>query len=163
LNPRFNRTVGGNVTFDVNYRYSKIQFEGAGTSLTANTLQENFHSRLAPIAAATDMFRGYILYLNGAPIAHVFGMLCDGVFYSLKLSYSEDYRKYSPGIVTTALVIQKLILERVKFWDFAGPTEDYKRRWTGKSYSLRTLTFFSQSPRGKFLKLRRKIRGLISS
>lgn len=137
--------------------------EGAGTSLTANKLQEDFHSRLAPVTAADNLFRGYILYLNGAPIAHVFGILCDGVFYSLKLSYSEGYRKYSPGIVITSLVIQKLILEGVKFWDFAGPTEDYKRRWTGKSYSLKTLTFFSQSPRGQFLKMRRKIKRLISS
>lgn len=137
--------------------------EAAGTSLTANKKQEDFHSELASIAAATGIFKGYILYLNGAPIAHVFGVLSDGVFYSLKLSYSEEYRKYSSGIVITSLVIQKLILEHVKFWDFSGPTEDYKRRWTSNAYSLRTLTFFSKNSRGQFLKMKRKIKGLISS
>lgn len=137
--------------------------ESAGSSLTTNERQEEFHTRLASLAAKQEILRAYILYLDGSPIAHVFGVLCDGVFYSLKLSYSEEYRKYSPGTVVTALVIQELISDQVSFWDFAGPTEEYKRRWTSKSYNLRSYTVFNRSLRGQLLVARRKIKDLIDS
>ena len=80
----------------------------------------------------TGIFRGYVLYLDDLPIAHVYGVLLGWIFYSLKLSYSEEYRKYSPGIVVTALALQGLIAEGVKFWDFSGPTEDYKIKMDGQ-------------------------------
>lgn len=137
--------------------------ESAGTSLTTNKRQAEFHSRLAPIAASNGIFRGYILYLDGSPIAHVYGLLSDNVFYSLKLSYSEQFRKYSPGIVVTARAIQDLILTGVEYWDFSGPTEEYKRRWTNDAYCLKTYTFFSHNTRGRLLKVRRKIRDFLSS
>ena len=137
--------------------------EAAGTSITTNPLQETFHSRLAPIAASNRIFRGYVLYLDDLPISHVYGLMCGDVFYSLKLSHCEQHRKYSPGIVMIALAIQDLISDGVKFWDFSGPTEEYKRRWTKDAYCLRTYTVFSRTIRGRLLRLRSKIKDLLAS
>ena len=138
--------------------------EDAGTSITTNSFQEVFHSRLAPTVASDRIFRGYVLYLDGSPIAHVYGLLCGNVFYSLKLSYSEQIRKYSPGTVMTALAIQDLISDGVKFWDFSGPMEAYKKRWTKDAYCLRTYTVFGRNVHGAGCsRLRRKIRRIFSS
>jgi CelD/BcsL family acetyltransferase involved in cellulose biosynthesis len=137
--------------------------EAAGTSITKNAHQEDFHSRLAHATASTGIFRGYVLYLDDSPIAHVYGVLLGGIFYSLKLSYSEEYRKYAPGIVVTALALQDLIAEGVKFWDFSGLSEDYKRRWTGKEYCLRMYKFFGKGVRGRLLAVREILRRILPS
>lgn len=135
--------------------------EAAGTSLTTNRKQQLFHAQLAHGAASRGVLRGYVLYVGGEAVAHIFGVLTDGVFYSLKLSFSEKYRKYSPGIVITSLVLQALINEGVRYWDFAGPTEDYKKRWTDKSYRLKTLVFFSKRLKGRVLAMKKRMKGLV--
>jgi len=137
--------------------------EEAGTSLTKNKIQEVFHEQLAPIAADSGLFRSYVLYLNCTPVAHVYGLLCHGVFYSLKLSYIEQYRKVAPGIVLTALVLQDLIADGVKCWDWSGPSEEYKRRWSKDVYCLRTYKFFGNSWKGQLLRFRTRVKEYLPS
>lgn len=132
--------------------------EIAKTSLTKNPLQETFHSKLAPIAAENRMLRSYVLTLNGSPIAHIYGLLRDRIFYCLKLSFSEAFRKYSPGIVITALAMKDLITSSTLFWDFVGPVEDYKMRWTSDTYTLRSYIFFNSGVKGRLLYGRHLVR-----
>ena len=123
---------------------------------------ENFdlvnHSELAPIAAASDIFRGYILYLDKAPIAHIYGLYDQGAFYCLKLSYVETLKKFGPGIAITAMAIKDLIDNSARLWDFVGPTEGYKRRWAKESYTIRKYVFFSRTLQGRMLNLGRRLR-----
>ena len=136
--------------------------EETGTSITQNPEQERFYSKLAPVAAATGLFRAYILYLDGAAIAHIYGLYCDDTFYCLKLSFVEAYKKCSPGIIITAMAIKDLINESAKLWDFVGPTEEYKKRWAKETYGIRTYVFFSRTLKGRALFFRRMLQNFLS-
>lgn len=133
----------------------------AGTSITQNPEQLKLHSELAPIAAAGDIFRGYILYLDETPIAHIYGLYDQGTFYCLKLSYVEALKKFGPGIAITAMAIKDLIDNSARLWDFVGPTEGYKRRWAKESYTIRKYVFFSRTLRGRMLNMCRRLRSFI--
>ena len=128
----------------------------AGTSITRNPEQLKL-----PIAAASGIFRGYILYLDETPIAHIYGLYDQGTFYCLKLSYVEALKKLAPGITITAMAIKDLIDNSARLWDFVGPTEDYKRRWAKESYTIRKYVFFSRTLRGRMLNMRRRLRSFI--
>lgn len=132
----------------------------AGTSITRNPEQLKFHTELAPVAAAADIFRGYVLYLDETPIAHIFGLYDQGTFYCLKLSYVEALKKFAPGITITAMAIKDLVDNSAKLWDFVGPTEGYKRRWAKESYVVRKYVFFSRTLRGRLLNIRRRLRSV---
>ena len=135
--------------------------EKAGTSLTTNDIQKTFHVLLAPKAIASGIFRGYVLKLDSIPIAYVYGLYSNHVFHSLKLSFSEQFRLYAPGTVITKKAVQDLIEIGASVWDFAGPSEPYKLRWTKDEYCLRSYTVMSSSWRGRLLGARRRSNKLV--
>jgi CelD/BcsL family acetyltransferase involved in cellulose biosynthesis len=127
--------------------------ERAGTSLTQQPAQERFHERLAPVAAKLNLFRGYILLLNGEPLAHIYGLQNGSVFCDLKESFDNAYGRFSPGSVLKALVMQKLIREGIRCWDFVGRAEFHKLRWTDRTYRQRQYVIYA-GRKGSILKWR---------
>jgi CelD/BcsL family acetyltransferase involved in cellulose biosynthesis len=128
--------------------------EDRRTSITSNPTQSEFHKKLAFLAATDRLLRGYVLFLNGQPIAHIFGLRVGQTFFDLKESYNEAYGENSPGAVLKAHAIQDLISENVRFWDFVGPAEFHKLRWTSLTYVQRTYSVFSRRAKGRSLQFR---------
>lgn len=128
--------------------------ESAGTSLTKNPRQQTFHERMAPICAQQRILRGYIMFMDDEPIAHIIGLYAHSIFYCLKSSFVESYRKFSPGVILKALVLQELIPERARYWDFVGPAEDHKMQWTSDRYTLNKYAIYSNGLLGRFLSMR---------
>jgi CelD/BcsL family acetyltransferase involved in cellulose biosynthesis len=121
--------------------------ESAGTSLTANRLQEAFHTDLLKNAVAAGWFSGHLLLLNGEPIAYVYGLLHNGIFSDLKESYKSRFREMSPGHVLKSYVFQSLYSHRARIYDFMGACEDYKMKWTDKTYTRSTHLLYNRTPR----------------
>ena len=131
--------------------------ETAGTSITSNDYQEEFYRQFTPLAAKNGYFSGHILELNDEPIAYVYGFNFNGIFYDLKESYKQQYRNLSPGHVLKKFVFQTLYDLNVKIYDFMGVCEDYKMRWTDKTYSNSTYILYNSTIKGKMLSIRSKI------
>ncbi len=71
----------------------------------------------------------WVLDLNGKPAAMEFAFRIDGVFYPLWVALDTDYRDYSPGAVLKALIIERLIADGVRVYEFMQGGEPYKARW----------------------------------
>jgi len=121
--------------------------EAAGTSLTANRLQEAFHTDLLKSAAQNGWLSGHLLLLDGEPVAYVHGLLYNGIFLDLKESYKSRYREMSPGHVLKAFAFESLYAHRARIYDFMGACEDYKMKWTDKTYSRVTYLLYSRTAR----------------
>jgi CelD/BcsL family acetyltransferase involved in cellulose biosynthesis len=122
--------------------------EAAGTSLTANRLQENFHTGFLESALQNGWLCGHLLLLDDEPIAYIHGVLYNGIFYDLKESYKSRYREMSPGHVLKAFAFDSLYVHNTRLYDFMGVCEEYKMKWTDKTYSRNTYLLYNRTARG---------------
>jgi len=121
--------------------------ESTGTSLTASHLQESFHTDLLEVVAGNGWFWGHLLELNGEPVAYVNGLKFNNVFCDLKESYKSKYKELSPGHVLKTFVMERMYASKVNFYDYMGLCEDYKMRWTDKTYSQSTYILYNKTLR----------------
>jgi len=120
----------------------------AGTSIASNLVHDAFHRNLALRAAADGGFSGHLLLLNGEPIAYIMGLLHEGVFLDLKESYRSSFREMSPGHVLKSFAFARLYERDTQLYDFMGKCEEYKLKWTDKTYCRNTYLVFNNSLRG---------------
>ncbi len=132
--------------------------EEAGSSLTANPLQESFHGRLLRAAADQGWFSGHVLEFRGEPVAYVYGLLYGNVFYDLKESYKSTYRDFGPGHVLKLSLMEQLFTRRVAFYDYMGLCEEYKLRWTDKTYSRSTFLLYNRTLAARAARLAGRIK-----
>ncbi|HKT48026.1 MAG TPA: GNAT family N-acetyltransferase [Candidatus Acidoferrales bacterium] len=121
--------------------------ETAGSSLTANPVQERFHTEFLKSAVDTGWLSGHLLLLDGEPVAYVHGLLHNGIFSDLKESYKSRFREMSPGHVLKSFVFESLYAANARIYDFMGLCEEYKMKWTDKTYSRTTYLLYNRTPR----------------
>ena len=122
--------------------------ESAGSSVTANAYQESFYREFFPAAASSGWFCGHLLELNGEPIAYICGLRYKNIFCDLKESYKHQYTEFSPGHVLKMFAFERLYAQEVSHYDFMGACEDYKMRWTDKTYTRSSYVMYRDSLRG---------------
>jgi len=125
----------------------------AGTSIASNSVHHAFHQNLALRAAAAGRFSGHLLLLNGEPIAYIMGLLHNGVFLDLKESYRVSFREMSPGHVLKYFAFARLYEQGTRLYDFMGKCEEYKLKWTDRTYSRVTYGVISNTLRGRAVQL----------
>jgi len=121
----------------------------AGSAIASNPVHEAFHSTIALRAAENGWFSGHVLYLDGKPIAYIFGLLHNGVFLDLKESYRAPLREMSPGHVLKFFAFPTLYQRGTRWYDFMGTCEEYKMKWTDKIYTRVTYLLFNNTLRGR--------------
>jgi len=132
--------------------------EEAGTSLTANTLQENFHARFMHAAAARGWFSGHLLEFRGEPVSYVWGLLYGNIFYDFKESYKSTYRDLGPGHVLKLSLMEKLFDKGVAFYDYMGLCEEYKLRWTDRTYERSTFLLYNKTLKARAAQLAGRVK-----
>ncbi|MCB2223842.1 MAG: GNAT family N-acetyltransferase [Actinobacteria bacterium] len=100
----------------------------AGTSMCSEPGACDFYTRLAADCAAAGSLRLEMLYLDGRPAAHLFGVVHRGVYYAVKTSYDEAFRAWSPGVVLFRRVIERAFGEGLATFDFLGDEAPWKVR-----------------------------------
>jgi hypothetical protein len=137
---------------DLDYFYDSVRQierqswkEKAGTSLTANEVQDRFHARIMHAAADRGWMSGHLLELNGEPIAYQFGLIYNGVFYDLKGSFKDQFREIGAGRVMYRLLIEELFRRKVAIFDFQGVCHDFKMRLTDKTYRTSTYLLYNDT------------------
>jgi len=132
--------------------------EREGTSITGNPHQRQVYERLAEVATSKGWFSGHLLRLNGEPIAYIYALLADGVFYHLKSSFKAQYREFSPGNLLTRYALERLHEYGARFYDFKGDCEAYKMRWTEGTYICRTYAIYNRTPGGQLTRFAGSLR-----
>jgi hypothetical protein len=86
--------------------------------------------------------RMYVLWLNDAPAAVMYGFFYNRQFYFYQHGFDDRYGRYSVGLVLMALTIRAAIDEGAQAFDLLWGTEPYKRLWTRETRTLRQIHLF---------------------
>ncbi len=98
----------------------------ANVSLNREPRLTRLHSNFAFAAASSGLLRLYVLYLDGKPLAYIFGVVFRNEYYAFKTAYDSSYRTLSPGIVLFDRMFRDAFDQRLDVVDL-GPGSDM--RW----------------------------------
>lgn len=135
--------------------------ETAGTSISSDKYQESFHREFTAIAAKNGWFSGHLIQLDGEPVAYISGLIYNGFFYDLKESFKSKYGPLSPGHVLKRFAFERLIEQHVHTYDIMGLCEDYKMRWTDKTYAISTYVLYNHTVTANFVKIRSQLASIL--
>ena len=106
-------------------------WKGAGgTAIASNPVLTSFYTMWAQTAAELGWARLAFLRTAGARVAFEYDLQYAARWYSMKAGYDPDFRQYSPGQLLTREVLKHCFENGADEYDFLGPTEEYKARWT---------------------------------
>jgi CelD/BcsL family acetyltransferase involved in cellulose biosynthesis len=114
----------------------------AGTAILHEPGAERLYREFAHAAAARGWLRVYLLDVGGEPVAGDLGIALGGVGFLLKTGFDEARGRLSPGLVLRGEVLRASIEEGLRGYDFLGPDDEYKLRWTSTVRPRVTLRAF---------------------
>ncbi len=103
-----------------------------------------------------------VLYIDGRPAAAQLWFVVEGRASIFRLAYDEAWKRYSPGSILTAWLMQHVIdVDRVDEIDFLTGNEPYKQDWMSERRQRWRLLFTRpQKPQGDSVLLRVNPKGL---
>lgn len=111
--------------------------EAAGTSFLSDKGAGPFYEGLAYRAAERGWLRLYLLYVDGNPVAHLYGIVYKNEYLALKTSYDESAKSLSPGAALMAYALRDAFAQGYDAFDFLGVESRWKaelanetRRWS---------------------------------
>jgi CelD/BcsL family acetyltransferase involved in cellulose biosynthesis len=96
----------------------------------------SFHEELSRLALERGWLRLYVLRLDGAPAAALYGFVYQRVFYFYQSGFDPLYGKHSVGLVAMGLAIRNAVAEGVSEYDLLHGSEEYKYRWARQTRDL---------------------------
>ncbi len=120
--------------------------EHLGTAFTSEERLADFYANLAHRCARRGWLRLHLLYLDGAPIAHIYGIVFRGVYYAIKTSYRSDHARHSPGTVLFGLALDDAFAQGYARLELLGDGERWKQEMATGSEPQVHLCMF---PRGR--------------
>lgn len=135
----------------------------AGTAITVQPQQLAFYRALFPRALQSGLMLGLVLYLDGRPIAHNFGLLRGQVFSCLKHSNVSEHDKLSPSYLVAAELFDRLRALGIQTFDYMGLAEPHKLRWSAENgfYHRECFTVYNANWRGRGLAAARRLKALL--
>jgi CelD/BcsL family acetyltransferase involved in cellulose biosynthesis len=129
-------------------RYHGRRFDARGTTFATAPLRA-FHDELTKRALDRGWLRMYVLRLDGAPAAVMYGFFYDGTFYFYQHGFDDQYQQHSIGLVLMALTIRAAIDEGAAEFDMLWGVEPYKFLWARDRRELRNIHLFPASLAGR--------------
>jgi CelD/BcsL family acetyltransferase involved in cellulose biosynthesis len=118
----------------------------AGSSLTSHPSIARMYSTTYRELARLRLLRIYLLKVGGRAIAVDLGYLVNGVYSSQKVSYLEDYAKFSPGQLLNARLFERFHQTgEVKFIDCVGEVSAATAKWGTETYRSGQVTLSTPS------------------
>ncbi len=122
-----------------------------GTSINRVKKQEKFYKLLCENTSENGWLHLVFLYLNNEPIAYNMGLVANDIYYYLKTSYVNEYRKVSPSTVLRARLIEDLIAQGVRFFDFPGEPYEWEKQWADSLRWHKGMILYNRSFKAKAL------------
>jgi len=104
-----------------------------------------FHRDVARKCAERGWLKLYILWFNDIPVAFIYGYFYAGVFWYYQTGFDQAHTDDGPGSIILQLVIESVINEGGKEFDFLRGEEDYKYHFTKNERRTRTVKAFRKS------------------
>jgi CelD/BcsL family acetyltransferase involved in cellulose biosynthesis len=141
---RFERVTGDGDRRDALERlthYHERRFDSRGTAFRTASLCA-FHDETTRRFLERGWLRMFVLRVNGAPAAVMYGFLYNRTFYFYQHGFDDSYQQYSIGLVLMALSIRTAIEEGAAEFDMLWGTEPYKFLWARQTRELHNLHLF---------------------
>ncbi len=137
--------------------------EKAGTSITTNQKQEDFYNNFTRLAASNGWLMGFVIFHGKNPMAYSYGLFFNGVFESLKSSFSDDFKQYGPGNIIKYEITRYLCAHGIKYYDLLGVKDSMKMKWTSKTYTQKHYTIFNKNIKGRAIYSAIKVKKFINN
>ena len=123
------------------FEYHEHRFDEGGTAFSTEQLRA-FHDDLTRRALDRGWLRMFVLRVDGAAVAVMYGFLYDGTFSFYQHGFDERFQQHSIGLVLMALSIRAAIDEGAGEFDMLWGTEPYKFLWARHTRELHNLLLF---------------------
>ena len=120
---------------------------GGSTALDAANLVA-FHEEFSRLALERGWLRLFVMYLEGDPVAALYGFRYRGTFYFYQTGFDPAHAREGVGQATVGLTIQHAIEEGCTEYDMLHGDEPYKFDWAGKVRELVRLQLYPGSAHG---------------
>jgi CelD/BcsL family acetyltransferase involved in cellulose biosynthesis len=101
-----------------------------GTAIVQRPETRAFYAAVARWAADRGWLRLAFLRLDRRPLAFLFGLEADAVFYSLKSGFDPEFRRYGPGALLRYQLLARAFSEGLRRYEFLGDADAVKLEWT---------------------------------
>jgi CelD/BcsL family acetyltransferase involved in cellulose biosynthesis len=116
----------------------------AGTSFLDAPSAERFYRTLFARTAAENWARIYLMYVDGNPVAHLFGLVFRQRYYALNSSFDSSLASYSPGSVLILRSIEDACARKFEIFDFMGSEYRWKNEMATEMREHLKVCVFSQ-------------------
>jgi CelD/BcsL family acetyltransferase involved in cellulose biosynthesis len=108
----------------------------------------SFHEEFTRLALARGWLRLYLLKLDGAPAAALYGLRYGETFHFYQSGFDPRYARYGVGVATMALSIEAALAEGTRRYDMLHGTEEYKFHWANTVRPLVRYELYPPTARG---------------
>lgn len=121
------------------------------SAIASNAQSTGFYSSVVEFLKGRGQLRLYSLCLDSKPISMHLGLLMDGVYYSPKVAYDEEFSYFSPGHLLVHHIIQDLAANGVHTFEFLGPRTFWKMVWAPECIEHNNWYIFRPNFKGRCL------------
>jgi len=122
-------------------QYHARRFDADGTAFRTAALCA-FHDEATRRFLARGWLRMFILRLDGAAAAVMYGLFYNRTFYFYQHGFDQRYQQHSIGLALMAMSIRAAIDEGAVEFDMLWGAEPYKFLWARKTRELRNIHLF---------------------
>jgi CelD/BcsL family acetyltransferase involved in cellulose biosynthesis len=128
--------------------YHQSRFDARGTAF-ATAATRAFHDEVTKRALDRGWLRMFVLRLNDAPAAVMYGFFDHRTFSFFQHGFDEAYQQHSIGLVLMAMSIRAAIDEGAAEFDMLWGVEPYKFLWARDRRELRNVHLFPPTVAGR--------------
>jgi CelD/BcsL family acetyltransferase involved in cellulose biosynthesis len=132
----------------VGFHEQRFRARGGSTAFRTPALRA-FHEAATRSALARGWLRMYVLRLNDAPAAVMYGLSYDGRFAFYQHGFDDRYERLSIGLVLMAHTIRAALDEGTHTFDMLWGTEPYKWLWAREASELQQIHLFPNHVGGR--------------
>ncbi len=103
---------------------------GRGISIASQAESIKFFESFTPIAGDRKWLMGWLLKVDGRPVAMEYDLAALGRVYALRCDYDEAFKQHSPGSYLEYRMMEKLFSDGYTEYSSGPGLNDYKLHWT---------------------------------
>jgi CelD/BcsL family acetyltransferase involved in cellulose biosynthesis len=107
-----------------------------------------FHHDVSALALSRGWLRLYVLWVDDAPAAALYGFAYGGRFHFYQAGFDVGLSRLSVGLVTMGLAIREAFAEGLGEYDFLHGDEPYKFLWARETRDIERLELYPPQLRG---------------
>lgn len=118
------------------------------TAMQIDARLGEFYRRYAAIAAVRGTLRICFLRIDGKPAAMQIAVVSAGGFWLLKIGYTDEFARCSPGILLMIETIRYAAAAGLRSYEFLGASETWIRNWTPLEHECVSFRAYPLTVRG---------------